>query len=84
MLDGTEFFECRCGSDEHTLRFILDVDDNCFYTTVYLNSYKTWYRRLWVALKYLFGYKCKYGHWDCWILSADDVPRIIAMLHKLV
>lgn len=28
MLDGTYFFECQCGADEHTLRFTLDVDED--------------------------------------------------------
>lgn len=37
MLDGSYFFECKCGSDEHTLRFILDREDNCIYTTIFLN-----------------------------------------------
>jgi len=27
MLDGTHYFECACGSDEHTIRFTLDKED---------------------------------------------------------
>jgi hypothetical protein len=90
MLDGTEFYECDCGSDEHTLRFILDLDkretknpDPMIYTNVYLNNWEHWYKRVWTAIKYVFGYKCKYGHWDCFILRYEDADRMIAMLTKL-
>ena len=82
MLDGTYFFECDCGSHEHTLRFTLNKDpgDACIYTSVFLNDWQTWYQRLWVAIKYAFGYKCKYGHWDTWALREEDAKVLRAML----
>ena len=62
MLDGTEFFECECGSDEHTLRFILDLDKTPgkdyignqmprlpeLYVSVFLQE-KPWYVRFWAG-----------------------------------
>jgi len=83
MLDGTEFFECDCGGDEHTLRFTLDKKDNSLYTTIFLNQYRPWYSRFWVAIKYIFGYKSKYGHWDVWILRYEDAERLQTMLSAL-
>ena len=53
MLDGTYYFECQCGSDEHTLKFTLDKGgDACddvaeIYTSVFLNAWEPWYRRAW-------------------------------------
>lgn len=85
MLDGTEYYECDCGSDEHTLRFILDLDeeDPRIYTNVFLNQWHSWYKRVWIAIKYVFGYKCKYGHFDCFILKQADADKMITMVTKL-
>ena len=84
MLDGSHYFECACGSSEHTLRFTLDKEDKEIYTDVYLNQYRAWYMRLLVGIKYIFGYKCKYGHWDNWILYEPDIIRLRNMCDELI
>lgn len=81
MLDGSYFFECKCGSDEHTLRFTLDKEDKEIYTSVFLNHYDNIFKRLFRAIKYVFGYKCIYGHWDCWIMRDEDVQKLFDMLN---
>lgn len=78
----TEFFECVCGTEEHTLRFKLDADDIELYTSVFLNQYHGFFGRLWIAIKYLFGYKCKHGHWDCTIIKLEDTDRLIELLES--
>jgi len=83
MLDGTEYFECACGGDEHTLRFIIDKEDKRLYTSVFLNDYQSIWKRVWIAIKYIFGYKCQYGHWDYWIMRYEDIPRMREMLDKM-
>lgn len=82
-----EFFVCECGSDEHTLRFTYDEDETEndlkeIYTSVYLNQHRSFFKRLWVAIRYVFGYKCKYGHWDCFVLRREDAERMIRMLKE--
>jgi hypothetical protein len=83
----TTHFECRCSSDEHTLKFTLDehsgdIEELEIWTSVYLHQHHPWWRRIWVALKYVFGYHCKYGHWDCFIMRGCDVERLMALLQK--
>ncbi len=80
MLDGTYFFECNCGSKEHTLRFVLDKDEHEIYVSIFLNQWRPFYKRIWVALKYVFGYKSKYGHWDNWTLCEDDAGKLREMV----
>jgi len=82
MLDGSYFFECGCGSDEHTLRFTLDNEDQEIYTSIFLNNYNNIFKRIFIAIKYIFGYKCKYGHWDCWIMKKDDAQKLLEMLNN--
>lgn len=79
-----EYFECACFSPEHTLRFVWDEEDNEIYTEVFLYQYHNFFKRIWMALKYVFGYKCKYGHWDCFILQTKDAQRLKDLLNKLV
>lgn len=83
----TEHFECQCSSDEHTLKFTLDETSGDFedleiWTAVFLNQYRPWWKRVWVGLKYIFGYNSRYGHWDCFIMRGKDVNRLMTMLQK--
>jgi len=84
MLDGTHFFECKCYSDEHTLKFILDKEEKEIYTSVYLQTYGAWYRRVWLGIKYIFGYKCKYGSFDVFLLQEEDAKRLIKLLEEII
>ncbi len=84
MLDGTHYFDCTCGSTEHTLRFTLDKAENELHTDVFLNQYRPIWQRVWTGLKYIFGYKCKYGHWDCWVLNKSDAARLRNMLDDFI
>lgn len=77
-----QYFECMCHSDEHTLRFSYDPDENEMFTSVFLNEYG-FIRRIWNALKYIFGYKSQYGHFNCWMLNPDDADRLITLLSKI-
>lgn len=74
----TEFIECTRLSNEHVLRF--EIDDNELYTSVFLCQYRGFLKRMCIAIKYLFGYKCKDGHWDCTIINPKDVDRLITLL----
>lgn len=88
MLDGTEFFECTCGADEHTIRFTLSFDDedgedSCIYTSVFLSEGTFWNRVL-KAIRYIFGYKCRYGHWGNWEMCPEDVYRLRSMCDTFI
>lgn len=76
----TEFFECQCCSDEHTLKFTVDEEDGTIYTSVYLNDFYPWYYRIWIAIKYVFGYKSKFGAWDTTLLRTEDHPKMLELL----
>lgn len=85
----TEFFQCICHSDEHTVRF--DIFHNSkerteleLFLHVYLYNYRNFFQRCWVAIKYVFGYHCKYGHWDCWSLREEDAERLKDLVDKYI
>lgn len=78
------YYECACGSAEHMLRFIYDQDSNELYMEVQLTQYRNIFKRIWVAIKYIFGYQCRYGHWDCFLLNPDDCDGIKKLLNKVI
>ena len=59
-----------CTSAEHTLRLMhlkadpmVEEDFDEVYWSVYLNPHP-WQKRLWIAVRYVFGHRSKYGDWD--------------------
>jgi len=77
------FFECQCTSSEHTLKFIYDEEDKELYTTIYLCQYRNIFKRILVALKYVLGYRCKYGDFDCFLFKSSDVMCLKNLLKKI-
>ena len=82
-----EHFECACYSDEHRLTFQIDDDikDGCkpeFYTSIFLAEQNNLFKRIWTALKYTFGYKCRYGHWENFIMNEKDIDRMLTVLQN--
>ena len=84
MLDGTEYVECACYANEHTLRFDLNLDEKEIYVSTFLNIYDPWYKRAWTALKYAFGYNCKYGHFNCTIMEEKEAIKLKNMIDALI
>ena len=90
MLDGEEYFTCCCGSFDHTLRFILDLDrghENPYptlYAEIQMIHYHPWYKRLWIGIKYIFGIDTP-NPYSCWEINkkSDDPDRLIELLQKL-
>lgn len=79
----SEHFECICSTPEHTIRFKLEDygdNDTSLYMSIFLDQYHGFFSRLWIAIKYIFGYKCKYGHWDCTMFKVEDADRLIELL----
>lgn len=67
-----KFIKCMCGSPEHQAIFGYDPDEEDFpelWIEIHLCHYENFFKRIWMAAKYIFGYHCKYGHWDCLLLD---------------
>lgn len=71
----TKYFECQCHTPEHTIHFTID-DDGEVYASVFLHQYRSFYHRLWIAVKYVFGYKCQFGHWDNTVFKSEDLTKL--------
>lgn len=77
-----EYFECWCRSPEHTLQFWMDEDNPpVLYAHVLLCPDPLW-KRILNAIKYVLGYKCRYGHFDEFLLHPRDCDKFIELLNK--
>jgi len=81
------FVRCDCGSIEH--QFVLTRDTqvhepNLLHRSVYLRVHlQTWegfWRRLWAGLRYAFGHRSRYGHWDEVILGPEQAVQMWRLL----
>lgn len=75
---------CVCTSPEHTLRFSFDEEEKEVYTEVYLKQYRGFFKRVWIALKYIFGYSSRYGHWDCTIMNDAESRKLHGFLEYAI
>ena len=75
--------ECNCHSDEHRAFFGMFDERDLIYMHIFLTDYDNLFVRIWKAIKYIFGYKCKYGHWDEFLLSKKEAGELIEMLNQL-
>jgi hypothetical protein len=74
-----KFIVCECGDIAHQLVLswfkpnVIRVEepDGCVYLTVHLNKLPFW-KRLKVAIQYLFGKQSKYGAFDEVIISPSE------------
>lgn len=81
-----QYFECDCGSDEHRFCITSEDEEDSFAPQLYfhlqLHQHRNIFKKIWVAIKYVFGYECRYGHWDTINISEDDANRLYVLFHQ--
>lgn len=78
-----ELFICQCYNVEHQLIFSYFPDDKEVYVTVHLIPEYNIFKRIWMAIKYIFGYKSMYGHFDEFIFKKSDANRLQKVVNFL-
>lgn len=78
--DGFHRFECSCSSFDHNVRFEVDEEMGHISISVPLNHWLPWWKRLILAVKYVFKRTERYGHYDTVMLNPHDYDRIRALL----
>lgn len=80
-----ELFICQCYNVEHQLIFSYfpDDEDKDVYVSVHLTPEYNIFKRIWIAIKYIFGYKSMYGHFDEFIFKKSDANRLQKVVNFL-
>lgn len=82
--DIQELFICRCEDVQH--QFVISTVDFDERPEVYLNVFlypAGLLKRLVYGVKYIFGHRTVFGHFDCIILKPEDAPRLQSVVDML-
>lgn len=84
MKNTTEIIICECCSSEHQLIFRTiynpqDIQNDEVFIDIHLNK-KSFWKRLKYGLKYIFGYKCRFGAFDEIITTKEKLQNVINKL----
>lgn len=81
-----EIMICACSSTEHQIVFSSFDDKNEDYRSVYcmihLNKLP-FFKRLYNGIKYIFGYKCKYGDFEEFIIDKNNVCKLKEIINYI-
>ena len=70
-------FICECHSEEHQVSFYYDEEDKELLIAPHLYTHKNFFKRLWVGIRFAFGYKSRFGEWDCIILDPEKLKQYL-------
>jgi len=77
---------CSCNSTDHQMVIYKHTDPLYgpeIYVHIHLINRSFWYR-LKYAVKYLFGYKSRYGAWDEFILDPMHADKLGELFYHLI
>ena len=70
-----------CCSLEHQM--VISLNRGLVVVQIHLVNYRNVFQRIWVGLRYMCGYKTKYGPWDEMILDISHVQQLETTLEYL-
>lgn len=80
----THYFDCDCAEFGHTFRVVYDELTRDMWVEVQLRHVDAWHKRLWNALRYVFGRSVPYGFYDVAILNDLQVKQLMTVLGRKV
>jgi hypothetical protein len=85
-----EVLICECNSDEHQYLIYYSEDEfldgqkiPMVYIHPHLITYNSFWKRALYGIKYIFGYKTKYGAWDEFMVNPSDADKIQEIVNYL-
>lgn len=78
-----EVFICKCYNTEHQLIFSYFTDEKDVYVSVHLIPEYRIFKRIWNAIKYIFGHRSRYGHFDEFIFKPEDADKLQSIVNFL-
>lgn len=80
-----QYVECTCDAPEHTIRiaYFKDDSDLLYIDTPLTYNYNIWHR-IKLAVKYIFGYRSRYGFYQEFVLTPDRVKELKSVLDEFL
>jgi len=83
-----QLFVCDCGDVSHQFIVSWYPDDedwnDLLYVQIHLNQSYSFWKRLWIGIKYVLGYKCRFGAFDEILVNKEDSKRLRDELDKFI
>jgi hypothetical protein len=79
--------DCACRDVSHLVRLSYWTDESPDYMNLYLHYYleaPNFFKRLWYGIRYIFGYRCRYGEFGEVLLEEIDALRLRTFLNGYV
>lgn len=73
---------CSCGTPEHLVILTYDKIEKDIYIQTQLHQYRSFFKRIVTAFKYIFNYTSKYGHWDCTLIDKEQANKIYHFFNR--
>ena len=74
---------CACHSLEHQVAISYDEELNLVFLNIHLIDHKSFLKRFISGVKYIFGYKSRFGHWDEFLIDSNNSKVFQKNLNKL-
>jgi hypothetical protein len=82
-----EVIICACENVEHQIIFSYFEDEDDIpkevFMTIHLVHEPNIFKRIWKGIKYIFGYKCRYGNFDEIILNKSHIRQLNKIVNYL-
>ena len=69
----TKVIKCSCFAPEHSIQVSFDWECQTVYFHYFIENQK-WYKRIWIGIKYIFGFKSQYGHFGEIVVGYNNTP----------
>lgn len=79
LVEDTTIISCACASVEHNMIYRVDRDDPEVWLYFTLNKEESFFKRLLLGIKYIFGYQSRFGMYGEILVdkhNADHFKRI--------
>ena len=73
------YLDCSCHLNEHRIRFYREKYEGPHVLAgieVHLNQHHSFFKRLLIAVKYIFGRKNDYGCFDDFLFNEEDLEKL--------
>jgi hypothetical protein len=75
-----KFYECDCATNDHVIQVWTDVELGEVMISTQLAPLLPWYKRVWVATKYVFNPHGNYSHWHDTVLNPNSTRKLVSQL----
>lgn len=72
----TEIFKCECQTHDHHFFLTENLEDKVLYLSVHLSPLYSLFKRINLAVKYIFGFRSRFGDYSETILNIEEIKEL--------